>query len=43
MNEKEFTVGQHVPGPTEGDHAGGDLPFERAGVTDIERIERVYR
>lgn len=43
MEEKEPTVGQYAPRPTEGDRAGGDLPVESTGVTDIEKIERVYR
>lgn len=43
MAEKEPSVGQHAPRLTLGDHAGGDLPVERAGVTDIEKVERVYR
>lgn len=43
MEEKEPTVGQHAPRPTAGDRTGGDLPVESPGVTDLEKIERVYR
>jgi len=43
MEEKEHTLGQHAPRLTEDDHAGRDLAVERADVTDIEKIERVYR
>ena len=43
MEKKEPTVGQHAPTLTEDDHAGRDLAVERADVTDIEKVERVYR
>lgn len=43
MDEKEPAVGQLPSGLAEDGQDSGHLPVERAGVTDIEKIERVYR
>lgn len=43
MDEKEPAVGQLPSGLAEDGQDSGHLPVERAGVTEIEKIERVYR
>ena len=43
MYEKGSAIDQLPSGPLDGERLDEDLAIERAGMADIDKIERVYR